>query len=158
LLRTRGEELLAEGHAAGYEHTLATVWELSQQILSEASPAAMQLLRLCAFLGPEPIPLALFTENPGLLPAELADAARDELRFERTLAALLRRSPARRSLDGSPDGSRPRPRLSIVDGTALTVHRLLAAVVRRIDERHRPRSSSMTQVSDSRPAQVSGSW
>ena len=115
LLTTRGEALLAEGHVPGYEHTLATVWDLSQASLHTASPAGAQLLRLCAFLGPEPIPLALFTNHPDLLREPLRDIAADELSFNNAVGALLARSLARRSPDGQ----------------ALTVHRLLATAVRR---------------------------
>ena len=115
LLKTRAEALLAEGHVPGYAHTLATVWDLSQASLRTASPAGEHLLRLCAFLGPEPIPLNLFTDHADLLPAPLRDAATDELSLNRAVGALLGRSLARRSPDGQ----------------ALTVHRLLAAAVRR---------------------------
>jgi tetratricopeptide (TPR) repeat protein len=114
LLRDRGEELLATGRLTGYEHTLATLWDVSRASLRAANPAADQLLQLCAFLGPEPIPLHLFTDHPDLLPAELADVARDELRFDRAVAELRARSLARRD----------------VDGTAVTVHRLLATAIR----------------------------
>ena len=116
LLRTRSEELLHRGHApAGHEHTIATVFTISQESLAAASPAGEHLLRLCAFLGPEPIPLDLFTTHPDLLPPPLSDAARDELTFHDTVGALVARSLAT-----------PGP-----DGTTLTVHRLLAAAVRR---------------------------
>ncbi|MEV4510668.1 FxSxx-COOH system tetratricopeptide repeat protein [Dactylosporangium sp. NPDC049525] len=123
LLRTRGEELLDKGHVLGYEHTVATVWDVSRSSLDDPGrprwwpmkrPApAEQLLRLCAFLGPEPIPLDLFTTHPELLPAPLSDAARDEIRFGDIVGALAQRSLVRR------------------DPNAITVHRLLAAAVRR---------------------------
>jgi tetratricopeptide (TPR) repeat protein len=113
MLRTQGEELLDQGDISGHEHTIAAVWRISQASLHIASPAAEQLLRLCAFLGPEPIPLDLFTSRPDQLPSLLADVAADRLRFNATAGALVARSLARRSSDG------------------LSVHRLLAGVVRR---------------------------
>jgi tetratricopeptide (TPR) repeat protein len=112
LLHARGEELLDRGDVLGYDHTVATVWEVSRASLSAASPAAEQLLRLCAFLGPEPIPLDLFSRHADLLPSPLLGVTGDELRFGETVGALVARSLARRSIDG------------------LSVHRLLASVVR----------------------------
>jgi tetratricopeptide (TPR) repeat protein len=112
-LRDRAEELLDRGYAGGYEHTLATVWHVSAENLKASSPAAAQLLQLCAFLAPEPIPLDLFTAHSDLLPAALAEPARDELRFDDTVGELVHRSLARRSSDG------------------ITIHRLLAAAIRR---------------------------
>lgn len=68
LLRTRTDELLAKGQLASHDHTIATLWDVSHTSLRRASPAGDQLLHLCAFLAPEPIPLTLFTTHPDLLP------------------------------------------------------------------------------------------
>ena len=118
LLREAGDGIDAyldesEEQRLGYRHTIATVWGPTRADLAVASPAADQLLRLCAFLAPEPIPLDLFTAHPGVLPHPLADAAVDPAAFERTVGELLRRSLARRDADG------------------LTIHRLLAATIRQ---------------------------
>lgn len=74
LLRTHAERLLSRGHVLGHEHTVATVWEPSYERVVAADPAAGDLLRLCAFLGPEPIPLDLFTGHADRLPEALAGA------------------------------------------------------------------------------------
>jgi tetratricopeptide (TPR) repeat protein len=133
LLRTRADELLAEGHVLGRRHTVATVWDLSLRRLESTCPAASTLLTLCAFLGPEPIPLDLFTGRPGLteahdgggmgpagvdggrglLPEPLDRAAADEVKFTGVVAALVRFGLARRS------------------GTGIVVHRLTQAATRR---------------------------
>jgi hypothetical protein len=123
LLRTRGEELLGRGHVLGQVHTLATVWDVSQHSLQADNPAAMQLLTMCAFLGPEPIPLAMFTDHPEPLPQPLNHAAADPVRFADALGGILGRSLDRRS----------------ADGTSITVHRMLATAIRRPltdNERH----------------------
>jgi len=117
-LREAGNAITAyldasEEERLGYRHTIATVWEPTRADLADASPAADQLLRLCAFLAPEPIPLDLFTGHPEVLPEPLAGAAADPPTFERTVGELLRRSLARRDADG------------------LTIHRLLAATIRQ---------------------------
>ena len=116
MLRSAGDSvtsLFDESERMRYRHTIATVWEPTRTDLERASPAAAQLLRLCAFLAPDPIPLDLFTAHPEVLPEPLASAAADPAAFEQTVGQILRRSLARRDLNG------------------ITLHRLLAATIRR---------------------------
>ena len=115
LLRTRADELLDKGAVLAYDNTVATVWDVSRASLQAASPAAAQLLALCAFVGPEPIPLDLFTTQTELLPPPLRQSATDAINFADTIGALIVRSLARRN----------------GDGCTLSVHRLLAAAIRR---------------------------
>lgn len=61
LLSTRSAVLHGRGQASGYPGTVATVWAVSFGRLDAPAPAAAQLLKLCAWLAPEPIPLDLFT-------------------------------------------------------------------------------------------------
>jgi NB-ARC domain-containing protein len=98
LLDSRGEELLSRGHVLGREHTLATVWDISHHQLTVTSPPGVILLRLCAFLGPEPIPLDLFTTHTQLLSDPLDQAAGDPLTFTDTIAAITNLSLAKRML------------------------------------------------------------
>jgi hypothetical protein len=59
LFRSRQGDLLARGEAAGHrEHTAATLG-LALSRLERDAPAAAGLLRLLAFLAPEPVPLGL---------------------------------------------------------------------------------------------------
>jgi hypothetical protein len=76
------------------------------------SPAAVQLLELCAYLAPEPIPLDLFTGHAGLLPEPLATAAADVLAFNEVIAMLVDYSLAKRTQAG------------------LQLHRLVQGVIR----------------------------
>jgi hypothetical protein len=76
-LRTRRHSLLAKGEVLGYQGTVDTTWQLSLDRLQQDSPAAVQLLRLAAFLAPEPISLRLFTGRPELLDEPLRTAATD---------------------------------------------------------------------------------
>jgi hypothetical protein len=112
LLRTRTEEMLNRGESAYRDATLATVWALSFERLEVESPAAMQLLGICAYMAPESIPLDLFTNHPDLLPAPLSDAASDTLAFNEAIAALVDYSLAKRTDSG------------------LQVHRLVQAALR----------------------------
>ncbi len=115
LLGTRSADLHGRGHSSSHPDTVATVWSVSLDQLQAAAPAAVQLLQLCAWLGPEPIPLDLFTAHCGLLPEPMASAAADQLAFNDTAGALVDYSLARRA-----------------DGT-LIVHRLVQDITR-----HRP--------------------
>ncbi len=57
-LRDRAPDLFASGRPVDYEHTVATVWQLSFEQL-EDDPAAGELLGVCAQLGAEGIPREL---------------------------------------------------------------------------------------------------
>ena len=79
LLATRAAEILGEGRPASYPLPLASVTRLAADRLADDEPAAAELLRLCAFLAPEPVPLALFTTitSDRELPTALAALAAD---------------------------------------------------------------------------------
>jgi len=77
LLTTRGADLYGRGRVVDHQHTIATLWSLSLDRLRAAQPAAVQLLGLCAWLAPEPIPLDLFTNHPEDLPTPLDQVAGD---------------------------------------------------------------------------------
>jgi len=97
LLDTRGADLHGRGHAAGHPGNVATVWSVSMDRLQATAPAAVQLLELCAWLAPEPVPLDLFTAHSSLLPEPLATAAADPVTFNDALGALADYSLARRT-------------------------------------------------------------
>jgi tetratricopeptide (TPR) repeat protein len=109
--RSRRRELLARGALAGYPETVATTWRLNLEQVQLGTPAAVDLLRLCAFLAPA-IPLELLTAAPAVLPTALARVVADELATDELVAALHRFSLVRRGRSG------------------LAVHRLVQAVVR----------------------------
>lgn len=108
----RGRELLGRGRPYGYAHTVDTTWELSLQPLRGQAPAAVELLTLAAFLGPDGLPWSLLADHADQLPTTLATAARDPLALGETVAALRRYS------------------LVKVAGQGLVVHRLLQTVMR----------------------------
>ena len=97
LLDTRGADLHSRGHLPGHPANIATVWSVSIDRLRDTDPAAVQLLELCAWLGPEPIPLDLFTGHCGQLPEPLAGTAADPVAFNDTVGALTGYSLARRA-------------------------------------------------------------
>jgi tetratricopeptide (TPR) repeat protein len=113
LLQTRTEELLSRGSVADRgDTTVATLWDISLQQIEPRTPAAIQLLELCAYLAPEAIPLDLFTRHADLLPNPLAQAAADPLKFSDLLTVLVDFSLAKRKADG------------------LQLHRLVQAAIR----------------------------
>jgi hypothetical protein len=112
LLRTRAGELHALGRVSSRTDTIATLWNLSLDRAAAENPAAVQLLEICAYLAPEPVPLDLFTAHPGQLPPPLSAAAADKLAFTETVRVLADYSLARRSRD------------------TIQVHRLILAATR----------------------------
>ena len=100
LLKSRAHEMYAKGGVTNRADTIATLWQMSFDRIREENPAALQLLGICAYLAPVPIPLDLFTAHPEKLPEPLATAASDELEFAETIAAAVDSSLAKRTADG----------------------------------------------------------
>ena len=119
LFRSRRQEVLKRGKPSQeYPDTVATTWKLSFQKVKEASPAAADLLNLCAFLAPDDIPKKLLVEGAKHLPKSLAAAVQDPLALNEALAVLRRYS------------------LMDVTDDYLSMHRLVQAVVReRLDNK-----------------------
>ena len=120
LFRDRQAELLARGEATGHPMDVAATLGLALSRLAEASPVAAGLMRLLAFLAPEPVPLALLLngeQHIDLLGPEVAETIGpllgDLVAVGDAVAALRRYSLV------SPAG----------DGLVL-VHRLVAAITR----------------------------
>jgi len=112
LLRTRAAQILDLGKPVSYPRSLAAAIQLSFDRLAEEEPAAAQLISLCAFLAPEPIPQDLFTTAVEQLPDPLAGRAGDLLAWPQVLVQLTARSLAR------------------IDEHGLQLHRLTQAILR----------------------------
>jgi len=115
LLDTRLTQVLAENPPPGYPRTAAATWLLSLERLREQMPAAAKLLELCAFFGPEPIPMRLINS-------------------ERFVEVLLPLDPSLNEplLQGRLVQEIGRYALASVDTghTSLQLHRLVQAVIR----------------------------
>lgn len=92
VFQVRKAELLKLGIALNYPATVATTWELSFRALEDDYPAAAHLLRLCAFLAPDDIPLDLLRPGSSVLISPLKEALADDLATGNMVAALLRYS------------------------------------------------------------------
>ncbi|MEU4447122.1 FxSxx-COOH system tetratricopeptide repeat protein [Actinosynnema sp. NPDC050801] len=123
LLGTRARELLRRGHdsnSTGGRVSVAASWSLAFEALADHDSAALQLLTLIAWLAPEPVPLALITAHPDVLPAALASVAADPLAITDTVRELRHRALIR------------------VEADSLQLHRIPAALLRTTDPDQTP--------------------
>jgi len=83
IFAARPVQLLAESPPTDYPLPVATTWRRAFEQLQQRSLAAAQLLQLCAFLGSHsiPVPMLRAGRDAASLPAELAEALHDELKF-----------------------------------------------------------------------------
>jgi len=107
LLKRRG------GSLPHHPEAVATTWSMALQQVERDQPAAIELMRLCAFLAPDAIPEELIVEGAPHLGPVLKPVAADRGRLNEALAALLKYSLLRR------------------DATTHTfiIHRLVQAVI-----------------------------
>ncbi|GAA3023302.1 FxSxx-COOH system tetratricopeptide repeat protein [Streptosporangium longisporum] len=64
LLKEQTTRLLDANKATGYPLSMTAAWSLSVSQLKVKQPAAVELLRCCAFFGPDPIPHDVFETFP----------------------------------------------------------------------------------------------
>ncbi|WP_254716122.1 FxSxx-COOH system tetratricopeptide repeat protein [Actinomadura sp. WMMB 499] len=95
LLEERASQLLAEGKPTEYPVSMTAAWKLSLDSLADKLPEAVELLRCCAFFGPEPIPRDVFTRAPEGIGEPLAGLLNDPIRLSRALGELGRYALAR---------------------------------------------------------------
>ncbi len=113
LYRARNTDLLKEPREdAAYPDSVATTWSLSFEKVSQANPAATELLHLLAFLYPEAIPEEIVTEASVHMGTVLGPVATNTLQFDSALKEILRFSLVYRDPDTQ----------------TLTIHRLVQAV------------------------------
>ncbi len=112
LLAERTKDLLAQDVPVTYPVSLAASVQIALDRLARQSPVALELLTLAAYLGPEPIPLTLFSAHPAQLSDSLAIVVGDPLVFTELIRLLRQYGLAR------------------VEPGTLELHRLLAAILR----------------------------
>jgi tetratricopeptide (TPR) repeat protein len=72
-----------------YQSTVGTTWELSFRVVEAKSPAAADLMRLAAFLAPEPIHVRDLAGVKDKLPLGLKALLADELAVDQAMIVLL---------------------------------------------------------------------
>lgn len=137
LYRERRQELWSQETApTDYGQTIAATWSVALEALSQTGA---DLLRLCAFMAPEPIPWEILRKKDSSVPTSLKSAMEDDLTFNRTKKELTGFS------------------LAEITPSALTVHRLLQAVVRdsldEIDTLRWRGAASVVSISDFEPSE-----
>src|SRR5262249_12431558 len=90
LLNTEARKLLAENPPSDYPWPVAAAWSLSMARLRDQMPFALELLRRCAFFGPEPIPRELLQRGRYVLDTPLREALGDPIIVSRGMRELGR--------------------------------------------------------------------
>jgi hypothetical protein len=113
LFADRTSQLLAEGKPTEYPVPMTAAWSVSVTSLAESLPEAVDLLRACAFFGPEAIPRDVFSKVPPGVGPQLAGLLVDPIRLTRATGELGRYALAK--LD--------------IQGRTIQVHRLIQKLV-----------------------------
>jgi Tetratricopeptide repeat len=106
LYRTHGPELLRLRGMLSSDHPdpVATTWALSFEKIEQANPAAVELLRFCAFLHPDGIPEEVFSKGAPELGPMLGPVGSDAFKLNAASSeirkySLLRRDPKTSTLE-----------------------------------------------------------
>ncbi|TWF96065.1 FxSxx-COOH system tetratricopeptide repeat protein [Saccharopolyspora dendranthemae] len=96
LLNAGRSELLESTNRSDTDLPVAAVWNVTLSRLRTEHPAALQLLQICAFFGPEPISRDYFSHARGIpVPDELREAIMDPIKLNRAIREFSRYSLAK---------------------------------------------------------------
>ena len=112
LLRERVAQILEQGTSPEYPTSMTAAWQISVGKLRQQSPQALELLRCCAFLGPEPIPREVFKLGSEESQTGVGNLIADPIELSSAISVLGRFA------------------LVKIDGPYLSVHRLIQALLR----------------------------
>lgn len=112
LLKEHVSEIMAEGKSLDYPYSMTAAWKLSVDELRRQSPQALELLRCCAFFGPEPIPRDVFRRGVQETGTTVAEVLSNPIQTAKIIRELARFA------------------LITLDGNAVKVHRLIQALLR----------------------------
>ena len=112
LLKEHASEIMAEGRSPEYPRSMTAAWRLSVSTLDRQMPQAVELLRCCAFFGPEPIPRDIFRLGIHTGETKVGDLLADPILLARAIRELARFALVR------------------IDGRTIQVHRLIQALLR----------------------------
>jgi hypothetical protein len=113
LLDENVTRLMAEKGSSEYPKSMTAAWQLSVEKLRQSLPHAQELLRCCAFFGPDPIPRDVFRRgaHAAVGPA-LSELLTNPILLARAIRELGRFA------------------LIKIDGRTVVVHRLIQALIR----------------------------
>lgn len=112
LLNEHVTQIMNEGKSPEYPMSMTAAWRLSVAALQDQLPQAQALLRLCAFFGPDPIPRDVLGTTAPVDEETVKQLIRDPILLARAIRELGRFA------------------LVKIDGRALSVHRLIQALLR----------------------------
>jgi hypothetical protein len=119
------------GHRADVadpDRTVAASWIVAFDRLAADNPTALLLLNLMAWLGPEPVPLTIFTQHPDRLPDPLRAVVSDPLAVAALTGLVQRRG------------------LAHVTPQTIRLHRVPAALLRERDTAGRGAGTGLTDI------------
>jgi tetratricopeptide (TPR) repeat protein len=105
-------QIMAEGRSAEYPRPVTAAWTLSVDKVRQQLPQAQELLRCCAFFGPDPIPRDVFRRGTQATGTRVSDLMADPILLARAIRELGRYA------------------LVTIGGRAISVHRLVQALLR----------------------------
>jgi len=105
-------QIMAEGKSPEYPMSMTAAWRLSVTTLQRQLPQAQELLRLCAFFGPDPIPRDVLRPTSDAIRTTVSELIEDPILLARAIRELARFA------------------LVKIDGRAISVHRLIQALLR----------------------------
>ena len=104
--------IMDETTSVDYPMSMTAAWRLSVSTLRAKQPLALELLRCCAFFGPAPIPRGIFPRGAVETGSRVSEVVSDPILLSRAIRMLGRYA------------------MVTVDGTSLSVHRLIQALIR----------------------------
>lgn len=93
-LKRGGPQEVADAPPLDYPMPLHNMWTLSIETVRSHNPDAIELLDRCAFFGPAPIPLSVFTETAQVVDSDFQELLAAPMRLKRALGVLNRYSLA----------------------------------------------------------------
>lgn len=112
LLNEQVTEIMGQGKSLDYPWSMTAAWKLSVGALSDRLPQALELLRCCAFFGPEPIPRGVFRRGVKETGTPVAEVVSNPIMMASAVRELARYA------------------LVTLDGGSVKVHRLIQALIR----------------------------
>ena len=112
LLKEDAGKIMNEAPPSGYPRSMTAAWRLSVDAVKRSRPEALEVLRCCAFFGPEAIPRDVFRRG-----VQATDTVVGKVLSNPIATASIMRELARYAL-------------ITLDGNAVKVHRLIQALIR----------------------------
>jgi tetratricopeptide (TPR) repeat protein len=112
LLKEHAGEIMNEGPPSGYPRSMTAAWKLSVDAVKRSRPQALEVLRCCAFFGPEPIPRDVFRRGVLQTGTVVGEVLSNPIATASVMRELARYA------------------LITLDGNAVKVHRLIQALLR----------------------------